>query len=46
MFGKEMNIQHILIRVKHSKTNGKAKYWFQTYDAKNRQRIEDFDEFA
>ncbi len=40
MFCKEMNIQHILARVKHPQTNGKMERWFQTY-AKNRQRFEE-----
>ena len=40
-----MNIQHILARVKHPQTNGKMERWFQTY-AKNRQRLENFEEFV
>ena len=45
MFCKEMNIQHILYRVKYPQTNGEMERWFQTY-AKSRQRFEVFDEFV
>jgi putative transposase len=43
MFCKEMNIHHILARVKHPQTNGKIERWFRLY-REIRDKFQNIDE--